>query len=556
MEMDPPIEAFIPAKSYWSGSQVEVADLEQLVRDSNVNDGLLVYGLLKEKGIEISNDLKHAFLELISYYNCDEPLDEEWIEERWFKQTQRVKERPRMTWKNSDVAEQCYHEIEPKEARTYSCIIRAMCKYYQVEKANAIFNDCIAKNIPLDVQVFNSIIGIGGMLKESPELLWTFVESNLKLMKERNVEPNLKTLNACLYTISQMGVNSARDKALQVIAEFKRIGIEPSLASYMYLLQIFCRDRNQVSHVLIDIMNEIEGKEFEIQDIRDTHFFVTAMEICRHHLFSTDLAKRVNALLHTGENYNLIGDSYKESNYYRYYFSLLIQTEPLETFMNESYFQLVPHVYIPEPSVMEELLRSIEGNAAIEHIPLIWSHMICFEHITRENLLNSIVQIMLQSKPAADKINSTNEEFAKIALDMYTKIEEKNENRSKPIVWTGKLLGDLLRLIARSQDIENASNILEKLLNEQHKVLGEPDFEALDDFVQLCILKKEPNKAIQCLQYSTEIGHHESKNLAKKICREFTLDESHMKKLSFYAGSDVVNDALDEVAKEKATKLN
>lgn len=461
-----------------------------------------------------------------------------------------------MTWKNSDVAEQCFHEIEPKEPRTYSCIIRAMCKYYQVEKANAIFNDCMTKNVPLDVEAYNSIIGIGGMLKESADLLWTFVKNHLTLMKERNVEPNLGTLNACLHTISQMGVNNARDFALQVMAEFKKIGIEPSLGSYMYILQIFCRDRNQVSHVLIDIMNEIEGKEFEIQDIRDTHFFVTAMEICRHHLFSVDLAKRVNALLHTGENYNLIGDSYKESNYYRYYFSLLLQTEPLETFMNDYYFPLVPHVYIPEPSVFEELLRSIEENAAIEHIPLIWSHMICFEHVTRENLLSSIVQIMINSKPAEDKLKATNDEFARIAFDIWIKIEEKNEHRSKPVVWTGKILGDILRLIARSQDIDNASIIMEKLLKDQHKVLGEPDFETLEDYLQLCILKKNPTKAIQCLQYSTEINHHESRNLAKKICREFTLDENDTKKVSFYAGSDIISEVLQELEKEKMEKVS
>lgn len=532
-----------------------------MVRDSNVNDGILVYGLLNKNGIEIPSELRHAFLELLCFYNCDEPLDEEWIEERWFKQSQRIKERPRMTWKNSDVAEQCFHKIDPKEPRTYSCIIRGMCKYYQVEKANAIFNDCIANNIQLDVEAYNSIIGIGGMLKESADLLWTFIKNHLTLMKERNIEPNLGTLNACLHTINQMGVNNAREFALQVLAEFKKIGIEPSLGSYSYILQIFCRDRNQVSHVLIDIMNEIDGKEFKIQDIRDIHFFVTAMEICRHHLFSADLAKRVNALLHTGENYNLIGDSYKESNYYRNYFSLLIQTEPLEKFMKEYYFHLVPHVYIPEPSVMEELLRSIEGNAAIEHIPLIWSHMICFEHITRENLLNAIVQIMVQSKPAAEKLTATNDEFSRIALDIWTKIEEKNELRSKPLVWTGKLLGDLLRLIARSQDIDNASIIFEKLLNDQHKVLGEPDYEALDDYVQLCILKKQPSRAIQCLQYSTEINHHESKNLAKKICREFTLDENHIKKVSFYVGSETVSDVFQELEKEqkekeKVSKLN
>lgn len=62
-------------------------------------------------------------------------------------------------------------------------------------------------------------------------------------------------------------------------------------------------------------MMEIENKEHHIQDIKDTFFFVTAMDICRNHLNDKDLAKKVDKALHFGNNYNLIGDSYKESIY-------------------------------------------------------------------------------------------------------------------------------------------------------------------------------------------------------------------------------------------------
>lgn len=62
-------------------------------------------------------------------------------------------------------------------------------------------------------------------------------------------------------------------------------------------------------------MNHIDGQEFEIVDLKDTSFFVTAMGICHQHLSDLELARRVDGLLHTGENYNLIGDSYKESIY-------------------------------------------------------------------------------------------------------------------------------------------------------------------------------------------------------------------------------------------------
>lgn len=69
------------------------------------------------------------------------------------------------------------------------------------------------------------------------------------------------------------------------------------------------------STILHDILKELENKEHHIQDVRDTNFFVTAMDICRNHLNDVNLARRVDTLLHFGQNYNLIGDSFKESIY-------------------------------------------------------------------------------------------------------------------------------------------------------------------------------------------------------------------------------------------------
>lgn len=52
-----------------------------------------------------------------------------------------------------------------------------------------------------------------------------------------------------------------------------------------------------------------------IKDLDDTNFFTAAMENCRYHLQSFDVALKVHSLLLTKNNYNLIGDSYRESIY-------------------------------------------------------------------------------------------------------------------------------------------------------------------------------------------------------------------------------------------------
>ena len=68
----------------------------------------------------------------------------------------------------------------------------------------------------------------------------------------------------------------------------------------------------------------------------------------------------MDELLHTGDNYDLIGDSYKEAVYYRNLLGLLFSTEPVEEFMERFYNKLVPNVYTPEPGIME-----VRGGGAL-----------------------------------------------------------------------------------------------------------------------------------------------------------------------------------------------
>ena len=73
-----------------------------------------------------------------------------------------------------------------------------------------------------------------------------------------------------------------------------------------------------------------------------------------------DLALRVDELLHTGDNYDLIGDSYKEAVYYRNLLGLLYNTDTVEDFMENWYNKLVPNVYTPEPGIMEVRGRDVK----------------------------------------------------------------------------------------------------------------------------------------------------------------------------------------------------
>lgn len=165
-----------------------------------------------------------------------------------------------------------------------------------------------------------------------------FFKDILNQMNKLDVPMNLRTLNSILQVLSTMITKTESKKyALKTIAEAKKFNIEPCLASYCYLLKIFCSDSmfeilkyqffkffinyttyflgNNKSTILVDILNHLEGKSFTIQDITDTNFFMAAMENCRYHLQNFGVAQRVHSLLLSKNNYNLIGDSYKESIY-------------------------------------------------------------------------------------------------------------------------------------------------------------------------------------------------------------------------------------------------
>jgi len=62
-------------------------------------------------------------------------------------------------------------------------------------------------------------------------------------MNNSGVPMNLQTLNSILNVLITMTTSPESKKyALKSIVEAKKFNIEPCLASYYYLLQIFCSD--------------------------------------------------------------------------------------------------------------------------------------------------------------------------------------------------------------------------------------------------------------------------------------------------------------------------
>lgn len=100
--------------------------------------------------------------------------------------------------------------------------------------------------------------------------------------------------------------------------------------------------------------------------------------------------------------------------------------EEFETFY-KIYSKLVPHVTIPEPSVMKAMLEAVQlypAETVVQYIPKLWSHMVMFNHLDTKYLLESILHLMsVHCKPVSD--SSLNAQFAKIALIIWDHIQVK-----------------------------------------------------------------------------------------------------------------------------------
>ncbi|XP_063930693.1 small ribosomal subunit protein mS39 [Zophobas morio] len=534
-EADPVIEAFVPPMVYTEESEVAVADLEKLIEMRQVVDSAVVYRVLKEKNVEVAQELEQGLLELLCYQNCEDGVSEEFVEERWFRQASKGKEFVKKTWKDGDLAEQIFTKMTPKTPESYCAIIQGMSKYRQMDRAVQLFEEAQKSNIPLNTNTYNSLIQSVNMIKENFDMRWSLLADFLTQMKNSNLKPNLGTLNAILYALSFMGnPKRAKEYVLQTLAEFKNLGIEPSLGSWYYVILTFCKERGPVSTILHDIINHLEDKEHQIRDLKDTHFFVTAMEMARHHLNDVALARRIDKLLNYGDNYNLIGDSYKESVYFRHYFALLCDNLPLEEFMNDVYFKLVPHIYVPEVGIMAEVLNQVDVNGAVEYIPKLWSDLIVFDQSHRENLVDCILNTMVNNEQLVTP--ELTESFAKIAWDIYSRSINEEEGRVHRLNLTGDLLGKILILLVRQKDFEKACKVMDRLDKNQQTIAGVPKIEALALFVDLCIEEKVPSRGIDCIQYCTDCGFPEANSLAVRLHKELNLDEVFLERLTKVVG--------------------
>lgn len=526
----PNIEAFLPPEEITADSEVTEMTLVNCIKDYDVINSINAYNNLMKKGTEISQETRQLLLELLCFYNGQEPLPDEYLETRWLKQ--KSDSENKKLWRKDNLADKIFDEMKEKDSKAYCTLIQGLCKYYQSNRAYNLYEEMKEKNLCPNVETYNSLISICPFLKESSEARWTMVKELLTEMSQQGLMPNLETINTLLDVISRFGkMQTAKSFSLEVLSEMKYLNIVPSLGTWYYILTIFCKEKGPVSPILYEIMEYIEGKEFEIHHPKDVYFFVTAMDVCCYYLVDKDLAYRVHNLLLHGNNYSLIGDSYKESIYYRLFFQLICRTENIDIVF-DFYNRYVPNIYTPEPSVMDELIQAVNLSGEFHYLPQLWSDIIFFNHTDREKILQTILSVMACGKQDEE----LQKQFIVIAWDIKNRIDSQNGNKYNCVQWSGDMLGDIIEICLNGDDLNKVWDIMQKLDKEEFEIIGIPKLECIRKTCEAFLLKKAMEKAIFCLHFALENGYGEIGTFLKENIEKYNLTDDEreifMKNLS------------------------
>ncbi|GFT29631.1 protein PTCD3 homolog, mitochondrial [Nephila pilipes] len=507
----PHIKAFDPPVVYTEENVTSAKELQDCIREHNVDQSMNVYNILKKKGITVSQDTKQDLLQLLCFFNSKQPPPDEYYEERFYSRIVKRSEK----WNAKGMAEQLFKEME-RDSHAFSTMIAGASKFNDAVRATSLLAEMKEKGLSATIEAYNGLLSVVNFLKEDSELRWEYAVHFLSMMNSEGLKPNLYTMNALLELLSENARwRRSFQHSLNVLAEMRKLKIEPSLGTYYYLLTTFCSHNVSKANILYEIMNHLEGKEFEIQHPADVLFFSTAMELCDKGTMDKDLGHRIHNLLELKNNCKLLGNSFSESMYFKFYFRLLCKWEEIDKLM-EIYEKYVPNSYTPEPSITLAVIEAIHLNGDYKHLPKICSDVLFFEQTERENILT----LLMDAAACMKHEEKTQTDLVNMVWNILMKLDSRSQARRLPFDWTGALLGNFLKTFLNGNDMEKSWTVLKKLKDEENNIIGFPDADCLLKFCELNLEKEDYSKVLYCIKYAVNTNHPNFREDVEKLANE------------------------------------
>ncbi|XP_076435357.1 small ribosomal subunit protein mS39-like [Babylonia areolata] len=495
---EPSVDAFMPPKLAYTHTEPTEAALLERIEKRCVKDAIAVYKKMNQNQQTLSQDACRQFLELLCVYNSQDPPVTLMPEESFFHKDfgGNNTRRPGKTWKDDDMAERVYDQLEEKSSEDHLNLIRGMARYLQTDKAFAMYDMMMEKKLPVDRLTFNELIRAATFHQDTYDTKWKQVESLLVDMQLSGVEPDLTTFNNVLFSLARIPLyQRAPSLTLQTLKEMRNLGMEPSLASWKHALTVFYPNENSESNMLYKVMDYLEGKELVLQDPDDLEFFLNAMKRCCQNLHDVDLALRIDRLLNTGDNVLLLGDSRAENMYYSFFLRVVCTFETLDTIM-EVYQRVTPHLWTPNFSILEEVLKAVELQDGYTYLPLLWTDLMIFEFLRNATLVEQLLQLMARQKQEP----SLQSQYQHIARQLLERWKEEQEEGRQPSLSTGAMMGHLITIAENSDDHNLAWSVFESYSSKRNTFSGLPGDQAMKTLVSGCLASGELEQAVSVVR--------------------------------------------------------
>lgn len=434
IEMQPKIKAFMP-KLIITEKNATIDLLETLVQGCNVTDAMTTFKFLKERNVEIGHELKQDYLEMLCFHNSgeEEEKPENYNEFKGWNPDVEPK------WNRGGEAEHLAsliiqeHGIQsPGADKARLALLLGRSKFEDHKGVLQIFEEVKVNGGQLNTEAFNSIIKAKST-KEKCE--WKEIRQLLETMHSQGIQPDRLTLHAVLFALGQSQKKSDQFKTiLSVLAEFKRIGIEPSLGAYRELILILKDGSHRM--VVKDILKFIgnpqstawiffsssiksyifslilgqsqKAKGSLIEDCVSEscfRFFREAMALART-LLSPEIAHQINDIVENDPNGTvLLGGGSNVQTYYTFYMQVLVRKLPIDEAAKYVYIYQ-PHIWSPNTQFINEFVKQITLQKASHLIPQLWTDLEAsqFYRANRETRLELLKHVALAIKAVEDRV--------------------------------------------------------------------------------------------------------------------------------------------------------
>ncbi|XP_049507797.1 pentatricopeptide repeat domain-containing protein 3, mitochondrial isoform X3 [Panthera uncia] len=521
---------------------ISEAALKERIKLKKVRASVDMFDQLLQAGTTVSLETSNSLLDLLCYYGDQEPSADnhfqqseksEELEEAIEENNEKSKKAGHqfgVTWRAKNNAERIFALMPEKNSHSYCTMIRGMVKHRALVQALNLYTELLNNRLHADVYTFNALIEATALsMNEKLEDKWNKILELLKEMAAQKVKPNLQTFNTVLKCLRRF-YSFGRLPALQTFREMKAIGIEPSLATYHYIIQLFYQHgMYDVIHenpskgsslIIYDIMNELKGKKFSPKDPDDDMFFQSAMRVCSV-LRDLELAYQVHGLLNTGDNWKFIGPDHRRNFYYSKFFSLLCLMEQIDVTL-KWYKDLIPSVFFPRSQTLIDLLQALDVANRLEVIPEIWKDSKEYGHGFRDALKEEILMLMARDRHPPELQVA----FADCAADIRSTYESQDARQTAPD-WPANALNYIAVLFLRGGRIQEAWKML-GLFRKHNKIPGN---ELLDEFMDSAKASNNPAQAIEIVKLASAFSLPVCEGLAQRVMADFAISQEQKEAL-------------------------